>query len=121
MSITTILNLTIGESKRGKSKRVPRLWMEGEKLARAGVRIGARYSMQSRTSRRIELREAAPDYAGQVFTVSKRDRDGVLRPLIDVRSGVLREVFERCDKVKVAIRKGVIVITASPVALAMEQ
>lgn len=121
MSITTILNLTIGESKRGKSKRVPRLWMEGEKLARAGVRIGARYSMQSRTSRRIELREAAPDYAGQVFTVSRRDRDGVLRPLIDVRSGVLREVFEQCAKVKVAIRKGVIVITASPVALAMEQ
>lgn len=108
MTMTTVLNLKIGEA-----KATPRLWMEGEKLARAGVKIGARYSLVSPTSDRIELREVGADHQGQTFTVSKRTRRGFLRPLIEIRSFALREIFKSHEKVRVAIRHGRIVITAN--------
>jgi DNA (cytosine-5)-methyltransferase 1 len=108
MTMTTVLNLKIGEA-----KATPRLWMEGEKLARAGVKIGARYSLVSPSSDRIELREVGADHQGQTFTVSKRTRHGFLRPLMEIRSFALREIFQNHEKVRVAIRHGRIVITAN--------
>lgn len=108
MTMTTVLNLKIGEA-----KATPRLWMEGEKLARAGMKIGARYSLVSPTTGRIELREVGSDHQGQTFTVSKRTRHGSLRPLMEIRSFALREVFQSHEKVRVAIRHGRIVITAN--------
>lgn len=110
MPMTTVLHLKLGES-----KNVSRIWMEGEKLAKAGVRVGARYSMAEINNGRIVLREAGPGLQGQAFTVSKRDRRGVLRPLMEIRSNELGRTFAGCEKVKVAIRSGRIVITASHV------
>jgi len=106
-SMTTVLNVKIGES-----KCVPRIWMEGESLTRAGLRIDTRYRVQTTAEHRIELHEAAADYRGETFKVSSRNRHGITRPLMEVRSRLLRAVFEQCEKVRVAIRKGVIVITA---------
>jgi len=108
MTMTTVLNLKIGEA-----KATPRLWMEGEKLARAGVKIGARYALVSPASDRIELREVGAEHQGQTFTVSKRTRHGFLRPLMEIRSFALREIFQSHEKVRVAIRHGRIVITAN--------
>ncbi len=72
--MTTIINMKIGES-----KNVARVWLEGQNLARAGVQIGKRYLLVSnKAMARIELREAANEpAAGQVFTVSKRERRGL--------------------------------------------
>ena len=106
-SLTTVLNVKIGES-----KCVPRIWMEGENLTRAGLKIDTRYRVLTTTEHRIELHEAAADYKGETFKVSSRNRHGVQRPLMEVRSRLLRAVFQQCEKVRVAIRKGVIVITA---------
>lgn len=106
-SLTTVLNVKIGES-----KRVPRIWMEGESLTRAGLKIETYYCVQTTTENRIELHEATADYKGETFKVSSRNRHGVQRPLMEVRSRSLRVVFEQSEKVRVAIRKGVIVITA---------
>lgn len=107
-ALTTILNLnvTIGES-----KSVPRIWLEGESLCLAGLKIKSRYFVKSTAANRIELHEAANDYAGKTFNVSSRDRHGVRRPLMEIRSNLLRELFQHCQKVRVAIRQGVIVIT----------
>lgn len=111
MAITAVMHLKIGES-----KSVPRVWMEGEQLAQAGVKIGARYQLVA-AKNRLELREADLLNPGQSFTVSKRDRGGILRPLMEIRTETLREVFGRCEKVRVAIREGRIVITAAHLEL----
>lgn len=106
--MTTIINTKLGES-----KNVSRVWLEGEKLARAGVRIGCTYELISnKEMERIELREATGLCKGRTFTVSKRERRGHTVPLIEVRTDELRDVFENCERLRVAIRKGRIVITA---------
>ncbi len=111
---TTVLNVKIGES-----KCVPRIWMEGESLAHAGLKIDTRYRVQGTADHRIELHEAAADFKGETFRVSSRKRHGIQRPLMEVRSRLLRAVFQSCEKVRVAIRKGVIVITALQLELNM--
>ena len=106
--MSTVINTRIGES-----KNVARLWLEGRKLERAGVKIGARYQLvQNKAMERLELREAPAAANDQTFTVSKRERRGVVVPLIEVRSRILSEVFANIERVRVAIRRGRIVITA---------
>jgi DNA (cytosine-5)-methyltransferase 1 len=111
-SITTVLNVKIGES-----KSVPRIWMEGECLARAGLKIDTRYRVQTTAEHRIELHETAADDKGETFKVCSRNRHGVTRPLLEVRSRLLRAVFEQSERVRVAIRNGVIIITAHQLEL----
>ncbi|WP_225776454.1 DNA cytosine methyltransferase [Pseudomonas sp. Marseille-Q5115] len=107
MTMTTILNLKIGEA-----RNVPRLWLEGQKLSKAGVKVGARYSLKALAGERIELHEVDAAYQGPTFNVSKRERNGVVHPLFEIRTGKLREVFEQVESVRVAIRNGRIVVTA---------
>jgi len=105
----TILNTTLGES-----RNVARIWIEGQQLTHAGVKIGALYGIKVRPAdERIELCEVDSSYTGQTFTVSKRERNGVVHPLFEVRSNVLREVFEKVNCIRVAIRNGQIVLTAN--------
>lgn len=105
---TTIINTKIGES-----KSVARLWLEGRKLERAGVRVGARYHLVvNKPMERLELREATAACNDQTFTVSKRERRGNVVPLMEIRSKVLTEMFENIEKVRVAIKNGRIVISA---------
>lgn len=106
--MTTIINAKIGES-----KGLPRVWMEGQKLHHGGVQIGKKYAIKADvTAKRLELIEVPFDFTGKHLTVSKRERNGVIHPVIDLRSGQIREVFEDDDKVRVALRRGRIVITA---------
>jgi len=106
--MTTIINTKIGES-----KNVARLWLEGRKLERAGVRIGARYQLvTNKGAERMELREAPASANDHVFTVSKRERRGNVVPLMEIRSKVLSELFENIERVRVAIKHGRIVVTA---------
>lgn len=106
--MTTIISTRIGES-----KNVARLWLEGRKLERAGVRIGDRYQLVTvKGLERLELRVVNDDTRDQVFTVSKRERRGNVVPLIEIRSKVLSELFDKIERVRVAIRNGRIVVTA---------
>lgn len=106
--MTTIINAKIGES-----KGLPRVWMEGQKLHHGGVQIGKKYTIKADvTAKRLELIEVPFDFSGKHLTVSKRERNGVVHPVIDLRSGQIREVFEEDDKVRIALRRGRIVITA---------
>lgn len=106
-TLATVLNVKIGEN-----RCVPRIWMEGESLRRAGLKIDTRYRVQTTAENRIELHEAPADFKGETFKVSSRNRHGIQRPLMEVRSRLLRAVFEQSEKVRVAIRNGVIVISA---------
>lgn len=109
---TAVINTSIGES-----RSVTRLWLEGQKLAVAGVKIGVRYCMNvSAALKRVELRPAPNDYKGQTFLVSKRERNNIVSPLIEVRTDLFAEVFELGSKVRVAIRQGRIIVTVSHIA-----
>lgn len=106
--MTTIINAKIGES-----KGVARVFMEGRHLLTAGIQIGKKYSIKSdKVARRLELIEVPTGFAGKCISVSKRERNGIVHPVIDLRSEQIREVFEDDLKVRVAIRRGRIVITA---------
>lgn len=106
--MTTIINAKIGES-----KGVSRVFMEGRHLLTAGVQIGKKYSIKpDKVARRLELIEVPADFVGKCTSVSKRERNGIVHPVIDLRSEQIREVFEDDHKVRVAIRRGRIVITA---------
>lgn len=106
--MTTIINATIGVS-----KGLPRVWMEGQKLHQGGVQIGKKYAIKADVpAKRLELIEVPFDFSGKHLTVSKRERNGVVHPLIEIRSEQIREVFEEDDKVRIALRRGRIVITA---------
>ena len=108
--MTTIVNTKIG-----LSRDVPRIWLEGYKLLRAGLRIGSKYAMSTSgtDSERMEFKEVGDDFKGTVFCVSKRERNGIITPLLEIRTALLRTVFQNIDRVKVAIRYGRIVVTAN--------
>lgn len=106
--MTTIINAKIGEA-----RQKPSIWMEGQKLTHGGLRIDDKYSIRSdKTARRLELIAVPASFVGSTFTVSKRERNGVIHPLLQLRTDEIREVFEDDEKVRIAIRNGRIVITA---------
>ncbi|WP_426237479.1 DNA cytosine methyltransferase [Pseudomonas sp. TWP3-2] len=108
--MNTVLHLKIGEN-----RAVPRLWMEGVTLARAGLEIGALYALNERSeeSKGLELCRVDEAYEGQTFLVSERNRGGKTVPLMEIRSHRLAEAFEGIEKVRVALFEGRIVITAN--------
>lgn len=119
--MTTVINAKLGTAKGG----VARVWLEGQKLIHAGLRIGTQYALKfDEASKRIEL--VAVEGTGNaktkgVFTVSKRERQGVVSPILEVRSEVLGALFKGLEKVRVAIRAGRILITARQVDLKIRE
>jgi len=58
-------------SKIGESRGVARLWLEGQKLLKAGVMVGARYEVLAcRSTKRLELVPCKEQEARRGFTVS---------------------------------------------------
>jgi DNA (cytosine-5)-methyltransferase 1 len=82
--------------------------MEGAGLERAGVQIGARFVVDKRLDDRLN-----EDFRGKSFNVTSRTRNGLTRPLMEIRCLALGEVFDQISMVKLAIRAGRIVITAN--------
>lgn len=107
--MTTIVNTKIGQS-----RDVPRIWIEGYKLIRAGLKIGSKYGLikGDADSERLELREVDADFTGPSFNVSKRERNGITTPLIEIRTNLLKAIFNNIERVKVVIKLGRIVVTA---------
>lgn len=109
---TAIINTKIGES-----RNVARVWLEGEKLLRAGVEIGQKYALHiNEALGRVDMRPAPAGYVGDTFTVSKRERNGVVAPLFEIRSDVFAKLFGLSEKVRVVIRQARIVITKCALA-----
>lgn len=114
---------TILTSKIGVSKGVPRLWLEGRVCQRAGLVIGSKYRIRHQAEEgRLELIPVT-ESAGAASTcrVSKRVRKGIERPLMEIRTALLSTVFSGMEKVRVAIRKSRIVITALQIEIKIRE
>lgn len=100
--MTTIINTKLGE--KGNAKRI---WLEGTKLAREGYQPGQKYDLELKDSEVvIRVNESGK------YIVSKRTRNGVTKPIIDITSQQLAELFQGVETVRVLIRKETIVISA---------
>lgn len=119
--MTTVINTRIGTSKGG----LARLWLEGQKLLHAGVRVGAQYVMRADSAaNRLELvpvGAGAGDEDQAKYIVSKRERNGLVLPLLEVRSDLFKQFFEGCEKVRVAIRGGRIIISALQIDIRIKE
>ena len=108
---TSIINTKLGEN-----RSVARVWLEGQKLARGGVNVGARYALHMQEGfQRFELRPVPSDYVGETFTVSRREKNGIVSPLFEIRSELFRKLFEVSAKLRVVIRDARIIITRSQI------
>jgi DNA (cytosine-5)-methyltransferase 1 len=103
---TTVIYTTLGERKGTK-----RLWLEGRRLARAGISPGQQFELQSLD------RENGPHGGITLrFTpagdrkVSRRKRGDQELPVIDVSGEALVSAFGKAERVRVVIRPGSIEI-----------
>lgn len=100
--MATIINTKLGED-RGRK----RVWLEGRKLAREGYQPGMKLDFEVKDTQ-VVLRVAEQ---GQ-FTVSKRNRNGRVSPIIDLSTKELAAVFDGVDILRVFVKQGAIVISA---------
>lgn len=114
---TTVISTCVSES-----RSVPRIWLEGQRLAHAGVEIGVQYVLNVSTQlRRIELRPAPQGFVGKTYSVSKRTRNERVYPLIEVRDALIAELFAIGTKLRVAVQKGRIIISPSHIAMRIQE
>ncbi|MFC6674321.1 DNA cytosine methyltransferase [Marinobacterium aestuariivivens] len=100
--MATIVNTRLGEH-RGKK----RVWLEGQKLVREGYRPGMKYDLEVKDSQvLLHVKEAGK------FTVSKRERNGRVSPIIDLTVQELADIFDGVEMLRVAIKSGKIVISS---------
>lgn len=113
---TAIINTKIGES-----RNVARIWIEGAHLQHGGLVIGTKYAITHKSDNRVELTPANDDQNDQTFTVSKREKYGVIKPLMEIRTDLLKSIFNGIHKVRVAIKNGKILITANFIELRVRE
>lgn len=114
---TTVISTTVSES-----RSVSRIWLEGQRLAHAGVEIGVQYILNVSTQlRRIELRPAPQGFAGKTYSVSKRTRNERVYPLLELRDALIADLFGIGTKLRVAVQKGRITISLSHIAQRIQE
>jgi DNA (cytosine-5)-methyltransferase 1 len=85
----------------GKNKGAPRVWLEGQRLAKAGFSPGQHYHVDTGHGRVVLTIQAN---GARVVSVKKRnDRQ---RPVIDLNSAKDLGLFEGLEKIRVIVRKG---------------
>lgn len=100
--MATIINTKLGEH-RGKK----RVWLEGAKLSREGYNPGTKFEIEPRANH-IVLHA----HKEGRFTVSRRERNGVISPIIDLKADELAQIFDGIEMLRVAIKNGKIIISA---------
>lgn len=89
-------------AKIGQNKGAPRLWLEGNRPARAGFEPGKRFTVEAVKERSaIVLRVA--DAGTRV--VSRKERGGREVPVIDINSQELLAMFDGMESVRVIMRE----------------
>ncbi|MBU5561423.1 DNA cytosine methyltransferase, partial [Escherichia sp. S69_ASV_4] len=92
--MATIVNTKLGEH-RGKK----RVWLEGQKLLREGYYPGMKYDLELKDSQVVlRVKEEGK------FTISKRERNGRVSPIIDLTVQELATVFDGVEMLRVFIR-----------------
>ncbi|CAM5559463.1 DNA cytosine methyltransferase [Eoetvoesiella caeni] len=100
--MTIIINTKLGDN-RGKK----RIWLEGQKLTREGFEPGMKLNLEFKDSKLV-LRVAD---TGR-YTISRRERNGKVSPIIDIMAQELGTLFEGVEMLRILIRKGSIVVMA---------
>ena len=94
----TIINTTVGEGKTGKH-----IWAEGSKLSHA-VQPGQYLSPSIiKTENGVKLMLKVCDQSEGAVYVSKRTRNSIVKPLIEIRKDVLGESFRVGMKVRIVV------------------
>jgi len=96
-------------TKVGERKGTHRIWFEGAKLEREGYRLGTTYQVDESNPDRLTLIRVDDPRDSRV--VSGRKRGSKQVPIIDLNNKALAKWFEIEDKIRIAIRRGKIVIT----------
>ena len=89
----------------GANRQKPRLWMEGEKLRRAGFVRGARYTTEFRDNTLV----LTLDESG-THIVSGRTKNNIDLPIIDINPARDDQPFTAGTRVRVLFKKGSIAI-----------
>ncbi len=67
----------------------------------SGIRISVRYFLHANvTLTRVEMLSVPAAYQGQIFTVSKREKNGATSPLLETRSEISKSLFELGSNVR---------------------
>jgi DNA (cytosine-5)-methyltransferase 1 len=98
---------TLVNTKLGEARGVSRVWLEGEKLAEAGYEPGMKLDLEPKGGSVL----LTPSESGR-FTVSKRTKNGRVKPLLEIRESLLAEIFDGVEMLRVSIQRGKIIITA---------
>ena len=100
--MATIINTKLGDHKGRK-----RVWVEGAKLEREGYEPGQRYDLEVKDSQVfLKITDQGK------YKVSKRQRNGRISPIIDLTANELAVLFEGVDMLRVAVKRGTIIISA---------
>lgn len=107
---------TIIITKVGARRENPRIWVEGRKLEREGFHPGTEFKVDSSHKNQLILVrvDGKPTDGSKLRTVSGRTRrkSQTTSPIIDLNSQELTRWFSVDDKIRVAIRRGKIIIKA---------
>lgn len=99
--------LTVINTRLGKNRGVPRVWLEGSKLS-SNFQIGQKLDIQVDHYKKVAVIRVAPE--GR-FSVSKRGRNGRVFPLIEIKDDELGEIFgDTGVLLRVVIKQGVATI-----------
>ena len=79
--------LTVINTRLGENRGVPRVWLEGSKLS-SSFQIGQKLDIQLDHEKKVAVLKVVPE--GR-FSVSKRDRNGRIYPLIEIKDDELSE------------------------------
>jgi len=106
----------IVHTKIGFNRGRRRLWQEGPRLAWAGFRPGARFTIVSDPERRRLVLRLSP--SGERI-VSSWARGATVRPIVDVAGAIVERVFGVSDdRVRCIFKAGEIEVSLAPIAVA---
>lgn len=98
---------TIINSKLSEKNGVKRVWIEGTKLKREGYEPGMRFDIKpSKTTLVLTINPEGK------YTISKRQRNGNVLPIIDLNNKHIHELFHDVEMLKIYVKNESIVITA---------
>lgn len=97
----------IVNTKLGENRGTARIWLEGRKLASGGFLPGVRFNINM-----VENKLTIQSSESGQYKISSRTRNGVIAPILDLNTEALYQIFCANSKLRVAIKKGVIIISA---------
>ncbi|WP_247753931.1 hypothetical protein [Citrobacter freundii] len=105
--MATIVNTKLGEH-RGKK----RVWLEGQKLLREGYYPGMKYDLELKDSQVVlRVKEEGK------FTISKRERNGRVSPIIDLTVQELATVFDGVEMCQQRVKSDPLTATTNGLIL----